>query len=128
MPITWSVSADRRRVDVAFSDPYSIAESEKVMKEVFASPDATRPLRFLIDVRGSTPPNAEFVLSATTFWQLYISEMWGAKIAIVAASDRQVGMAHMSERTTEWRELPFTVRVFHESEIDAAEQWLEGER
>ena len=125
MPITWRTSDGGRRVEVIFSDPYSIAESEKVMKEVFAAPGVARPLRFLIDVRGATPPDAEFVLNATTFWQLHISEMWGAKIAIVAASDRQIGMAQMSERSAESRELPFTVHVFHESAMDAAEQWLE---
>jgi hypothetical protein len=96
------------------------------MKEIYAAPDVARPLRFLIDVRDGTPPDAEFVLNATTFWQLYISEMWGAKIAIVAGSERQIGMAQMSERSAESRELPFTVHVFRGSEIVAAEQWLEA--
>ena len=128
MPIGWHVSEGGRRVDVNFSDPYSIAESEKVMQEIFATPGVARPLRFLIDVRGATPPDAEFVLNATTFWQLHISEMWGAKIAIVASTERQIGMGHMSERSAESRELPFTVQVFHESEIDAAARWLEPDR
>jgi hypothetical protein len=126
MPIQWRAGEGGRRVDVTFSDPYSIAESERVMKEIFATPGIARPLRFLIDVRGGTPPDADFVLNATTFWQLHVSEMWGARIAIVAGSERQIGMALMSERSAESRELPFTVHVFHESAIGAAAQWLES--
>src|SRR4029450_2942738 len=49
MPITWRLNGNR--IDIAFSDPYTLAESERVMREVFADPRAKRPLRFLVDVR-----------------------------------------------------------------------------
>jgi hypothetical protein len=124
MPIRWRVGAGGI-VDVLFSDPYTLAESEQAMKEIYARPGLARPLRFLVDVRKSAPPDTEFVANAITFWQLHVSDMWGAKVAVVADSERQVGMAHMSERTAASRELPFTVRVFHGSEWEEAERWLE---
>jgi hypothetical protein len=123
MPITWRMS--RNWVDVKFSDPYTLPESESVMKEIFAQPAVPRPLRFLVDVRSSTPPDMEFVSSAITFWQLHIDKMWGAKIAIVTGTEKQARMAHVSEMTAESRELPFTLRVFDQSEWADAEQWLE---
>ena len=123
MPITWR-SSNRARIDVVFSDPYSLSESERVMKEIYASPEVARPLRFLIDVRRSTPPDIEFVANAISFWQQHVGEMWDARIAVVAAGERQLDMAHMSERTAEARELPFTVRVFTESALEEAERWL----
>ena len=125
MPITWR-SSNRARIDVVFSDPYSLSESERVMKEIYASPEVARPLRFLIDVRRSTPPDIEFVANAISFWQQHVGEMWDARIAVVAAGERQLDMAHMSERTAEARELPFTVRVFTESALEEAERWLAG--
>jgi hypothetical protein len=39
------------------------------------------------------------VASAITFWQLHVSSMWGAKVAVVAVNERQLDMGHMSERT-----------------------------
>jgi hypothetical protein len=123
MPITWQQSG--RWIDVKFSDPYTIIESETVMKEIFREPGVARPLRFLVDVRNSAPPNTEFVTSAITFWQLHVDKMWGAKVAIVTGTDVQARMAHVSEMTAESRELPFTLRVFDQSEVAEAEQWLE---
>jgi hypothetical protein len=123
MPITWQISP-RGHVDVLFTDPYSQAEAEKVMKQVFAEPGVPRPLRFVVDVRQSTPPDAEFVVNAITFWQMHVSEMWDAKIAIVAATERQAGMAEMTELSAESRDLPFTIRRFHESERAEADAWL----
>src|SRR5262245_49496589 len=125
MPITWRVGGGGI-VEVSFSDPYTIRESEQTMKEVFARRSIGRPLRFLVDVRQSTPPDMEFVSNAITFWQLHVSEMWGAKIAVVARSERQVDMGQMSERTVASRELPFKVRVFEEADIAEAEHWLES--
>jgi hypothetical protein len=124
MPITWRVGGGSI-VEIVFSDPYTIADSEHAMKEVFAHRSLPRPLRFLVDVRDSAPPDTEFVASAITFWQLHVSEMWDAKIAVVAASERQLGMAQMSERTVASRELPFTVRVFEDPDLHKAEEWLE---
>ena len=123
MPITWQMS--RKWIDVKFSDPYTISESETVMKEIFGHPGVTRPLRFLVDVRNSAAPNTEFVTSAITFWQLHVDKMWGAKVAIVTGTAVQARMAHVSEMTVESRELPFTLRVFDQSELPQAEQWLE---
>jgi hypothetical protein len=123
MPITWQLNP-RGHVDVAFLDPYSQDEAEKVMKQVFAEPGVPRPLRFLVDVRQSTPPDAEFVVNAITFWQMHVSHMWNAKIAVVAATERQAGMAEMTELSAESRDLPFTIRRFHESEWTDAESWL----
>lgn len=125
MPITWRVT-DGGGITIVFSNPYSIAESEKTMKEIFASPEPRRPLRFLIDVRQSAAPDVEFVANAITFWQLHVHHMWDAKIAVVAATDDQLDMADMSERATESRDLPFSVRVFRESEWHEAERWLAG--
>ena len=122
MPISWRMSGDGRRVEIEFSDPYSIPESERVMKEVFARPELPRPLRFLVDVRNSTAPGTDFVVNATTFWQVHVSDMWRAKVAVVAATDAQIGMAEMSERSAEWSQSPFSVRVFRD--VQEAEQWL----
>ena len=126
MPIAWQVS-DGDRIDIVFSNPYTIAESERVMNEVFATLRLTRPLRFLVDVRHSAPPDLDFVSNAITFWQLHVNDMWGAKVAIVTANAQQVGMGQMSERTAEARQLPFTLRVFDDSDWDEARQWL-GQR
>ena len=41
MPITWRMSASW--VDVKFSDPYTLPESEAAMKEIFAQPGLLRP-------------------------------------------------------------------------------------
>ena len=123
MPITWQLG-DGGRIDILFSGPYTIQESEKVMERIFAQPGLSRPLRFLIDVRQSAPPDTEFVVNAITFWQLHISDMWGAKVAVVAATEGQVGMAHMSEQSVEGRDLPFTLRAFREAEWKDAERWL----
>jgi hypothetical protein len=122
MPITWRVGGDGHRIEIVFTDPYSIPESERVMKEIFARPELPRPLRFLVDVRNSQPPDMDFIVNATTFWQVHITHMWKAKVAVVAATDAQIGMAEMSERSAEWSESPFTVHVFRE--VHAAEQWL----
>lgn len=125
MPITWRMTGGGI-IEIVFTDPYTTAESEHAMKEVFARPTIGRPLRFLVDVRQSQPPDMEFVTSAITFWQLHVKDMWGAKVAVVANNPRQADMGHMSERTAAARELPFTVRVFHEAEWHDAEQWLES--
>ena len=107
------------------TDPYTREESEKVMKEVYAQPAVKRPLRFLVDVRTSTPPDTDFVGNALTFWQLHVSEMRGARIAVIAATEGQTRMAHMSELSAESRELPFTMRVFSPREFDDAVRWLD---
>ena len=122
MPIIWRLNGTR--VDITFSDPYTLAESEKVMREVFADPRARRPLRFLVDVRHSAAPDAEFVGNAITFWQAQISHMWDARIAVITATDNQVRMGRLSEDTAESRGLPFTVRVFDESGVADAASWL----
>jgi hypothetical protein len=126
MPITWRLNGNR--IDIAFSDPYTLAESEKVMREVFSDPRTKRPLRFLVDVRYSAAPDTEFVGNAITFWQANISHMWNARIAVLAATDNQVRMGRLSENTAESRQLPFTVRVFPESELSAATSWLDSPR
>ena len=122
MPITWRMSASW--IDVKFSDPYTLPESEAVMKEIFAQPGVTRPLRFLVDVRHSAAPDTEFVGNAITFWQLHVDKMWGAKVAIVTGTEGQARMARVSDLTARSRELPFTLRVFDESELAQAHQWL----
>ena len=124
MPITWRVNDHTGWIDITFTDPYTLDEAERVMKDVFALLGLSRPLRFLIDVRASTPPSAEFVVNATTFWQLHAADMWGAKIAIVTATAPQKTKAELSEHSAAARELPFTVRVFTESETETAKQWL----
>jgi hypothetical protein len=126
MPISWRVS-DEGRIDISFADPYTIVESEKAMTEIYAQPGLQRPLRFLVDVRQSSPPNADFVLNAISFWQMHVSDMWGAKIAVVTATEGQAGMADMSGRAAEWRQLPFTIRPFPEAEWDEAVRWLQPE-
>lgn len=125
MPITWR-TGQGGRIDVAFSDPYSLPESEKVMKEIYARPDVGRPLRFLVDVRQSSPPDADFVLNAVTFWQAHVRDMWKAKVAVVAATDAQIDKAEFTERSAAWRDLPFTLRVFRD--VPEAERWLNDER
>jgi stage II sporulation SpoAA-like protein len=122
--ITWQLNGNR--IDIVFSDPYTLAESEKVMREIFADARAKRPLRFLVDVRQSTPPDSEFVGNAITFWQAHISHMWNARIALVAATDAQARMGRLSGDTAESRALPFTVRVFPESDWGAATSWLDS--
>ena len=122
MPITWRMSPDG--IDITFSDPYSLEEAERVMKEIFARPDVPRPLRLLVDVRTTTPPTTEFVSNAIMFWQLHVDKMWGAKIAIVTGTSGQTRMAQVSERTAEWRELPFTLRPFEAAEWAQAREWL----
>jgi hypothetical protein len=123
MPITWRMNASW--IDVKFSDPYTLPESETVMKEIFGQPGLTCPLRFLVDVRPSAVPDTEFVGNAITFWQLHVDKMWGAKVAIVTRTEGQARMAHVSELTARSRELPFTLRVFDESELVQAQRWLE---
>jgi hypothetical protein len=123
MAITWRVG-NGGRIDVLFAGPYTSRESEDVMKEIYAQPGVARPLRFLVDVRQSNPPDTEFVINAVTFWQMHVHEMWGAKIAVVVATDGQKGMADISESSVEWRDLPFTLRAFREAEWKDAERWL----
>ena len=124
MPITWRVNDHTGWIDITFTDPYTLDGAERVMKDIFALLGLSRPLRFLIDVRASTPPSAEFVVNATTFWQLHAADMWGAKVAIVTATAPQKTKAELSEHSAASRELPFTVRVFTESELETAKQWL----
>ena len=126
MPITWQVGSGGR-VDVVFSDPYTMEESEKTMKAIFAHPTPARPLRLLVDVRRSAAPDTEFVVNAINFWQLHVDKMWGAKVAVVAANDAQVDMGRISERSAEARELPFTLHVFLESQWSDAEGWLQAQ-
>src|SRR5262245_46299389 len=123
MPITWRMHPNR--VDITFSDPYSLPESETVMKQIFSHPGLRRPPRFLVDVRNSAAPNTEFVGNAITFWQLHVDKMWGAKVAIVTGTEGQARMAHVSELAARSRELPFRLHVFDQREIAAAEDWLE---
>jgi hypothetical protein len=123
MAITWQVH-DSGRLDVVFAGPYTAEESERVMTDIYAQPGLSRPLRFLVDVRQTTPPDTEFVVRAITFWQLHITDMWGARIAVVTATEGQMNMAGISSDTVEWRNLPFTVRPFRESEWEDAELWL----
>lgn len=124
MPISWQQSTGGR-IDIVFSNPYTLEESEKTMKAIFAHPGLTRPLRLLVDVRQSTAPDTEFVVNSINFFQLHIDQMWGARIAVVVANDAQADMGHISERSAESRELPFTLRVFLESQRDDAEYWLQ---
>ena len=124
MPITWQVNHRTGWIDITFSDPYTLDQAERVMKDVFAQLGLSRPLRFLVDVTGSTPPDSAFVVNATTFWQMHAGDMWGAKVAIVTADDRQTAKAQLSEDSAASRQLPFTVRVFPGSDIDAAQRWL----
>jgi hypothetical protein len=123
MPITWQMN-DRGRIDIRFDGSYTTQESEQVMKEIYAHPGVRRPLRFLVDVRHTTPPDTEFVVNAVNFWQLHVHDMWGAKVAVVTATDGQMGMADVSEQSIEWRDLPFTLRGFREGEWRDAERWL----
>ena len=75
-------------------------------------------------MRDSAAPNTEFVGNAITFWQLHVDKM-GAKVAIVTGTEGQARMARVSDLTARSRELPFTLRVFDQSEIVQAQQWLE---
>ena len=124
MPITTRANGGPW-IDVLFSDPYTREESEQVMKAIFAQPGLARPLRFLVDVRQSTPPDAEFVVNAITFWQLHVSDMWGARVAILTASEGQAEMAELSEHYAQWRELPFTLRRFGKDDEGVATDWLQ---
>jgi hypothetical protein len=124
MPITWHENHRTGWIEIAFSDPYTLEEAERVMKDVYSRLGLSRPLRFLVDVTASTPPSAEFVVNATTFWQMYAADMWGAKVAIVTATAPQKTKAELTEHSAASRELPFTVRVFTDAELDAAKQWL----
>jgi hypothetical protein len=123
MPISWSVERNGQ-VNVSFIADYSIEEAERVMKEVYADARPARPLRFLVDVRHSAPPDIEFIVSAVTFWQLHAKDMWDARVAVVTATARQEDMARMSAQSAAWRNLPFSVRSFHEPEWDEARRWL----
>ena len=125
MPITWRMNVNW--IDVTFTDPYTLDESEATMREIFRQPDLPRPLRLLVDVRNSTPPNTDFVTSAVTFWQLHIDKMWGARIAIVTGTQIQARMAHLSEMTAESRDLPFTLHVFDGADLAEAKRWLEND-
>ena len=122
MPITWGING--RVIEVTFSDPYTREESESMMKDIFGEPGLTYPLRFLVDVRHSTPPDIEFVGNAIMFWQLHVDKMWGAKVAIVTGTEGQASMAQVSALTARSRELPFTLREFDQSELVQAQQWL----
>jgi hypothetical protein len=124
MPITWHENHRTGWLDISFSDPYTLPEAERVMTDVYSRLGLSRPLRFLVDVTGSTPPSSEFVVNATTFWQLHAADMWGAKVAIVTATAPQQTKAELTEHSIASRELPFTVRVFTDSAFDAAKQWL----
>jgi hypothetical protein len=123
MPITARVGSNRW-IEILFTDPYTREESEQVMKGIFARLGLPRPLRFLVDVRQSTPPDAEFVIGAITFWQLHISDMWGARIAIITSTDEQTAMAELSEHSARGRELPFELRAFPPSDLSGATAWL----
>jgi hypothetical protein len=122
MPITWRL--DGRSIEITFSNPYTREESERVMKEIFAEPGLTHPLRFLVDVRNSASPDIEFVGNAILFWQLHVDKMWGAKVAIVTGTESQASMAQVSAQTAQSRELPFTLREFDQSEWAQAQEWL----
>jgi hypothetical protein len=124
MPITWHENHRTGWIEIAFSDPYTLEDAERVMKEVYSRLGLSRPLRFLVDVTTSTPPSSEFVVNATTFWQMHAADMWGARIAIVTATAPQQTKAELTEHSTMSRELPFTVRVFADSAFDAAKGWL----
>src|SRR5262245_6765771 len=102
MPITWEAITGGR-IDVVFSNPYTLEESERVMKEVFASPGFNRPLRMLVDVRRGAAPDTEFVVNAINFFQLHVDKMWGAKVAVVTANDAQASMGYIIERSAESR-------------------------
>jgi hypothetical protein len=122
MPIDWTFNG--LRYLVTFSDPYSTPEAEAVMKAIFSQPELARSLRLLVDVRNSTPPTTEFVGNSITFWQMHVDKMWGARIAIVTGTPDQARMANVSDLTTRARELPFTIRMFDEADLVAAEVWL----
>lgn len=124
MPISWSVDGNGQ-VNISFIGDYSIEEAERVMKEVYADSRPARPLRFLVDVRHSAPPDIEFIVSTVTFWQLHVKDMWGAKVAVVTATARQDDMARLSEQSAAWRSLPFSMCSFHEPEWDEARRWLD---
>jgi hypothetical protein len=124
MPVTWEADHGGR-IDIVFSDPYTMEESERAMKAVFALEGLVLPLRLLVDVRRSAPPDTEFVVNSINFFQLHVDRMWGARVAVVVASDAQADMGHLTERSAESRELPFTFRVFLESDLEDAERWLQ---
>ena len=99
MPITARVG-HKRWIEIEFTDPYTREESERVMQGIFSRLGLPRPLRFLVDVRRSSPPDAEFVIGAITFWQLHISDMWGARIAIITSTDSDSGVRMCCNRSS----------------------------
>ena len=123
MPFAWQMTPTR--VDITFTDPYTLSEAEAVMKQIFSHPGLRRPFRFLVDVRESATPNTDFVGNAITFWQLHVDKMWGARVAIVTGTEEQSRMANISELTARSRELPFRMQTFDQSELSQAREWLE---
>jgi hypothetical protein len=120
MPVFWRVGLRGDFVVVVFSDPYTIKESERAMREIYARADLHRPLRILVDARASAPPDSTFVRTATVFWREHMNDMIGARLAVVVATPAQFGMARMTEIITE--DMPFDVTVWRD--WDDAEQWL----
>jgi hypothetical protein len=105
---------------IEFSDPYTVRESEQTMQAVLDNRRTQAPLRLLVDVRHSQPPETAFVQNAATFWRQHLSQMDGARIAVLVATDAQFGMARMSEIYTE--QMPFRLRAFRD--LAQAEEWL----
>jgi hypothetical protein len=121
MPITWHTEAAGRWAVMIYSDPFTVADFDRTLREILHHPIA-RLRRLLIDQRDIGAPDAAFVTQVVAHAERHREHMPGARVAIVAPADGVLAMARMTELLVAAREYPVAVRGF--LSYDEAEAWL----
>lgn len=122
MPISYEVDADRRRVVVTFTDPYTLEEWKEVALSLIRHPDLQGPFTTLVDRRESAAPTPAFVDGMLDFLVPWASRLSGVRAAVLVADNVNFGTARMVGMRAEVRAPQFQVRVFRDPA--EADRWL----
>ena len=116
MPVTWSVSPGRPRVELTLIDPYTFTEWEEAMLAILDAPALPEDLRLLIDRRGAARPTSTFVGCMVNFFRAHEARLAGTRAAVLVDNG-------VPEPLPDLRVGRFRIRTFR----DAAEavQWLD---
>ena len=122
MPISWLQEADKRRLVITYTDPYTLDEWFPIAEAIISS-GLLADHAVLIDRRHSAPPSPDFVQALIEFFEAHAPRMKGTSGAIIVKNARDSGMSRMLAAWAEIRAPNYTVRVF--DDYAKAEAWLD---
>lgn len=118
--ITYSVDSENGLAHVVYGPAFSFEAWEQAMRAIFAEPSYRPGFGFLIDRRGSEPPEPDDVRRMVGFIGRHRSEIAGSRWAFVTSGPADYGMARMVQALAS--DHPTTLRIFEAPA--AALAWL----